>query len=322
MRAIVQTRPGSVDTLQWTEIERPTPGAGQLLVKIAAAGVNRADIVQREGRYPAPPGASPLLGLEVAGEVAAVGEGADGFEVGEAVFGLVAGGGYAEYAVLEAACAVKRPDWLGVEQAASLPEAWMTAWLNLVQLGCLASGETALIHAGSSGVGAAAIQLAGLLGAEALTTVGSAHKADFCRALGAVAAIDYHHEDFSVVAKAHGGVDLVLDCIGGDYLEGNLLSLKPDGRLVVIGLMGGARAELDLGRLLLKRLSVQGSTLRPQPLPVKAGLTAALRDVVLPAIAAGRAKVTLDKVYPMAEVAQAHRYMEENRNLGKLVLCL
>ncbi|MDN3578993.1 NAD(P)H-quinone oxidoreductase [Chitinimonas viridis] len=322
MRALLQTAPGGADTLYMGTTATPIPAAGQLLVRVQAAGVNRADIVQREGRYPAPPGASPILGLEVAGEVAALGEGVTGFALGDAVFGLVAGGGYAQYAVLDADCAVLRPSWLSIEAAASLPEAWMTAWLNLVVLGGLQAGETALVHAGASGVGAAAIQLARLLGASAIATVGSEAKAAYCSSLGARLAINYRTADFAAEVKAAGGVELILDCIGGAYLEGNLASLKPDGRLVVIGLMGGAGAQLDIGRLLVKRLSVRGSTLRPQPRAVKACLTAALRDTVLPALAAGEVKLTLDQTFAWADAAQAHRYLEDNRNCGKVVLCV
>ncbi|HEY9100692.1 NAD(P)H-quinone oxidoreductase [Chitinimonas sp.] len=320
MRAVLQDAPGSADTLFLGQVARPHPGPGQLLVRVKAAGVNRADIVQREGRYPPPHGASPLLGLEVAGEVTAVGAGVTAFPPGSAVFGLVAGGGYAEYAVLDEGCAIAKPDWLSFAEAASLPEAWMTAWLNLVELAALGEGETVLIHAGASGVGAAAIQLARLRGATAVVTVGSEEKADFCRRLGAAHAINYRTGSFQDATRAIGGVDVILDCIGGTYLDANLNSLKPDGRLIVIGLMGGSGAELNLGKLLVKRLRVQGSTLRPQPLAVKARLTQSLRDTVLRALQTGHATLTMDRQFPLSEVAAAHRWLEENRNQGKVVL--
>ncbi|WP_460536728.1 NAD(P)H-quinone oxidoreductase [Chitinimonas naiadis] len=320
MRAITQTAPGEAANLQLSEQPRPTAAKGQLLVRVRAAGINRADIVQREGRYPPPPGASPLLGLEVAGDVEDMGEDVTGFLPGEAVFGLVAGGGYAEFALLETACAIKKPEWLSYEAAAGLPEAWMTAWLNLIELAQLQAGERVLIHAGASGVGAASIQLAMLHGAGAVVTVGSEEKAAFCRSLGAEHTINYRQENFADAIKPSGGVDIVLDCIGASYLDANLNCLKADGRLILIGLMGGSSAELNLGKLLVKRIRLQGSTLRPQSLVVKARLTEALRATILPALATGRIKLTQDRSFPLADVAEAHRWLEENRNMGKIVL--
>jgi NADPH2:quinone reductase len=322
MRAVVQRSSGSANTLEIGEVDAPTVGAGQLLVRVQAAGINRADIVQREGRYPAPPGASTILGLEVAGEVVAVGAGVDDFHPGDAVFGLVAGGGYAELALLDAACAISKPDWLTFEAAAALPEAWMTAWFNLVTLGGLKAGETALIHAGASGVGAAAIQLATLLRAKAVVTVGSPDKARFCRQLGADVAVEYKHEDYVAAVNAMGGADVVLDPIGGDYMARDIQCTRPDGRIIVIGLMGGAHAQMDLGRLLVKRLTVRGSTLRPQPLAVKAMLTDAVRDTILPALATGAVQQTLDRVFDWTNVRAAHQYLESNANLGKVILSL
>jgi len=322
MRAVLQHGPGGAETLYLGETSMLTAGAGQLLVRVRAAGVNRADIVQREGRYPPPPGASPLLGLEVAGDVAAIGAGISGFRIGDPVFGLVAGGGYAEYALLDQGCAVHKPDTLSYEEAATLPEAWMTAWLNLVEIAAVRKGETVLIHAGASGVGAAAIQLVRLLGAHGITTAGSDEKRQFCKQLGAETAINYKQDDFAAQVVALGGADVILDCIGGSYLEKNIECLKPDGRLVNIGLMGGASGKLDIGRLLVKRLRVQGSTLRPQPTAVKAMLTEAIRKTVLPAIAAGNVQLTLDKVFDWGQVVEAHRYVEAAANRGKVVLRL
>jgi len=321
MHAVLQTRPGDADTLYLGEIERPTPCAGQLLVKVNAAGVNRADIVQREGHYPPPPGASPILGLEIAGEVVEAGEHSR-FKPGDAVFGLVGGGAYAEYALLDDALAIAKPDWLAWAEAASLPEAWMTALLNLTEVGQLQAGESFLTHAGASGVGAAAIQLAKRLGAKVYASAGSADKLAFCRQLGADAAFNYKElPGFGQWTKEQGGVDLVLDPVGASHINENITALRRDGRLVVIGVMGGANAQLNLGQLLVKRLRVQGSTLRSQPLEVKARLAQRLAER-LEDFHAGRLQLTLDRCFALADVAAAHHYMENNANLGKIVLTL
>lgn len=321
MNAWLQRGAGGGDTLYWDETERPRPGPGELLLRVRAAGVNRADIVQREGHYPAPPGASPILGLEAAGEVAALGEGVEDFHLGDPVFGLVAGGAYAEYVTLDARLAVRKPETLDWAEAASLPEAWMTAWLNLVVLGGLREGTKLLVHAGASGVGSAAIQLGRLFGAEVYATAGGEKKTAYCEALGAKLALDYRSDaDFGARLKAEGGVDLILDCIGADYLARNLTALRPDGRLVLIGLMGGAKAEIPLGTMLIKRLSLTGSTLRALSIERKAPLAVALRECVLPWLARNEARLTLDRRFDFAEVAAAHRHMEDNANLGKLVL--
>lgn len=323
MRAILQTAPGSADTLYVGEADMPQPGASELLVRLHAAGVNRADIVQREGHYPAPPGAPTILGLEISGTVAAVGEQVSGFAIGDAVFGLVAGGAYAEYACLEAALAIRKPGTLSWEVAASLPEAWMTAWFNLVEIGGLQAGQTVLIHAGASGVGSAAIQLGTLLGARVIATAGTEQKCAHCLALGAVSVVNYREQaDFQQVVKAAGGADLVLDCVGASYLARNIASLRADGMLIVIGAMGGREAGLDLGQVLVKRLTVRGSTLRSQQLSVKAPLAGALRDRILPMLLEGKLALNLDRSFDWQEVAAAHRYMEDNRNLGKVVLAM
>lgn len=321
MQLVTQHAPGDADTLEITFAEKPQPGPGQLRVRVLAAGVNRADIVQREGKYPPPKGASPVLGLEIAGLVDAV-NGPSRFQEGDAVFGLVSGGGYAEYALIDSSAAVPKPDLMSWAEAASLPEAWMTAWFNLVEIAALQPGETVLIHAGASGVGAAAIQLASLLGARVIASAGSDDKRAYCRSLGADVVIDSRQPGFAANLKAQGGVDVVLDPVGAALFDDNIAVLKPDGRLVVIGIMGGSSATLNLGLLLVKRLRLLGSTLRSQPEAVKARLAAALEYEILPALADGRARVTLDSVYPLAAVADAHRYMEDNRNLGKVVLSL
>lgn len=321
MQLVTQHAPGGADTLEITFAEKPQPAPGQLRVRVLAAGINRADIVQREGHYPPPKGASPVLGLEIAGIVDAV-NGSSRFQEGDAVFGLVSGGGYAEYALIDSSAALPKPDLMSWVEAASLPEAWMTAWFNLVDIAALQPGETVLIHAGASGVGAAAIQLASLLGARVIASAGSEEKRAFCRNLGADEVIDSRQPGFAANLKAQGGVDVVLDPVGAALFDDNIAVLKPDGRLVVIGIMGGSSATLNLGLLLVKRLRLLGSTLRSQPEAVKARLAAALEAEVLPALADGRARITLDSVYPLAAVADAHRYVEDNRNLGKVVLSL
>jgi NADPH2:quinone reductase len=321
MLHVTQAAPGGADTLEITFAEKPQPAPGQLRVRVLAAGINRADIVQRQGHYPPPKGASPVLGLEIAGMVDAV-NGPSRFQEGDAVFGLVSGGGYAEYALLDSSAALPKPDMMSWAEAASLPEAWMTAWFNLVDIAALQPGETVLVHAGASGVGAAAIQLASLLGARVVASASSEEKRQFCRSLGAAEVIDSRQPGFAANLKAQGGVDVVLDPVGAALFDDNIAALKPDGRLVVIGIMGGSSATLNLGLLLVKRLRLLGSTLRSQPEAVKARLAAALEAEVLPALADGRARITLDSVYPLAAVADAHRYVEDNRNLGKVVLSL
>ncbi|WP_083301068.1 NAD(P)H-quinone oxidoreductase [Jeongeupia sp. USM3] len=314
--------PENYPQLVWGTLPRPVAGPGQLLVRVRAAGINRADLVQAAGHYPPPPGESTVLGLEIAGEVVAVGDGADGFAVGDAVFGLVPGGGYAEYCVLDALLAVRKPEALDWFEAASLPEVWMTVWLNLVELGELQAGQRLLVHAGASGIGAAAIQLGKRLGADVVVTIGSKEKADWCTALGADRAINYREQDFVAEVKAGGGADLILDTVGGDYLGRDQLCLNRDGRIIVIGLLRGKAAELNLGLLLVKRQRVQGSALRSQPLAVKAKLANALATQLLPDIIAGRLKPSLDRVFDIADVRAAHAYVADNRNQGKVVLRL
>ncbi|WP_434627280.1 NAD(P)H-quinone oxidoreductase [Chromobacterium sp. CV08] len=322
MLAVVQRTPGGVETMEIGEWEKPRAAPGKLLVRVMAAGVNRADLMQREGRYPPPPGASPLLGLEVAGWVEEV-VGESAFRPGDAVFGLVDGGGYAEYALLDEALAIAKPDEWSWLMAASLPEAWMTAWFNLVEKAGIKGGEAVLVHAGASGVGAAAIQLAGLMGARAFASAGGEEKLAFCRELGAERVFNYREAPaFGALVKDWGGADVVLDPVGAAYLAENLQALNPDGRLVNIGLLGGNRAELDFGRLLMKRISLMGSTLRPQPLTVKAGLAAALRERIVPAIEAGRLSAPVDCSFPWTQVQDAHQYVAENRNLGKVALTM
>lgn len=321
MHAMLQHAPGGADTLYWGETARPVPGPGQLRVRVRAAGVNRADIVQREGRYPPPPGASPILGLEVAGEVDAVGEGVSGWAPGDALLALIPGGGYAEYALVNADEALAKPAAWSWAEAASLPEAWLTAWLNLMEVAHLQAGETALIHAGASGVGAAAIQLARWRGARVIATCGSADKAAFCQALGADAVVNYRETaDLAAAIRALGRADVALDCVGGPYLDAHLQCLNQDGRLVVIGVMGGAQATLNLGLLLVKRIRVMGSTLRSQPLARRAALARALAEHILPAFVRGELRWTLDRQFALPDAAQAHAWVEGNHNKGKVML--
>ncbi len=322
MRAVLQSAPGGPETLYVGDTEQPRPGPGQLLVKVNAAGVNRADLMQREGHYPPPPGDSTILGLEVAGEVAALGEGVAGFVLGDRVAGLVGGGGYARFCVLDAAMALHIPAELDDVAAASLPEAWMTVWFNLIELGGLREGMRVLVHAGASGVGSAAIQLCKAYGAWVAVTAGGAQKGEYCKSLGADMVIDYKTQDFATEVKRAGGVDLILDGVGGDYLPHNQACLNPDGQIIVIGMLRGPQTEINMGLLLVKRQSVRGSTLRPQALPVKRRLAQGVSDYVLPRLLSGPLRVTVDKVFDWQAAADAHRYVAEGKNLGKVILRL
>ena len=302
--------------------EHPTPQltAGQLLIKVMAAGVNRADLMQAQGKYPPPAGESLIIGLEVAGLVLALGEGVSGFAVGDAVLGLVGGGAYAEYCLLDQSLCCLKPDTLDFAAAASLPEVWMTAWLNLIDVGQLKAGQRVLIHAGASGVGAAAIQLAKSVGAWVAVTTSSVEKQAFCRDMGADLVIDYRRQDFATTLKAAGGVDLILDTVGGDYVAANQLCLNSDGTIIVIGLIKGRSCEINLGLLLVKRQKIQGSALRSQALTEKAKLAQALRDTVLPRIVSGQYRITLDRTFALKDAQAAHEYIAASRNCGKVVL--
>ena len=300
----------------------PQPAAGELLVAVKAAGINRADILQKEGKYAPPAGASPLLGLEVAGTVAAVGEGVSGWQPGDRVFGLMPGGGYAAHALLHSQLAMPIPDALSFTEAAAIPEVFLTAWQALKWLAKLQQGERVLIHAGASGVGTAAIQLAKALGAEAWVTA-SAGKHVACRSLGATLAIDYKAQDFAeVVSEKTGGkgVDVIVDFIGAGYWQQNLKSLALDGRLVMLSFLGGVKAEVNLAPLLQKRISVFGSTLRSRDRAYQAALTQDLASFLLPRLKDGTLKPVIHKVYPWQKANEAHQEMEQNRNIGKILL--
>jgi putative PIG3 family NAD(P)H quinone oxidoreductase len=323
MRAVVFDAPGDESVLRVGEVEAPALGPGDLRIRVAGAGVNRADLLQRRGMYPPPPGASPLLGLECAGEVLEVGAAVRGWKVGDRAMALLAGGGYAEQVVVDAGSALPVPRGLGDAEAAGLPEVYLTVFSNVFQLGALPAGGRVLVHGGGSGIGTASIQLAKLAGASVFVTAGSDEKCARCRALGADLAVNYRTEKFAdAVRRATdgAGVDVVLDSIGAPYLADNLASLAVGGRLVLIGLMGGAKAELNLGALLVRRLSVIGSTLRTRPEAEKAALVAGFRARFGADLEAGRIRPVIDRVLPFAEAAEAHRLLQASEHFGKVVL--
>ena len=301
----------------------PTAKSGELLVKVAYAGVNRPDILQRQGAYPPPPDASPVLGLEVSGQVAAIGAEVTSWREGDAVCALTPGGGYAQWCTTPAGQALALPRHWSLEQAASLPENWFTVWANMVLHGRLQAGERTLIHGGSSGIGIAASQLARLVGASCIVTVGSEAKARFCREFSGAETIDYRSEDFVARTRelTHGeGVDLVLDMVGGDYIPRNLSLLRRDGRLVLIALQRGAKAEVDFGTVMRSRLVITGSTMRPRSISEKTAIRDALLREIWPALGDGRVRSHVHAVYPLAEAARAHQLMESGEFLGKILL--
>jgi putative PIG3 family NAD(P)H quinone oxidoreductase len=323
MRAVVFDQPGDESVLHVSEVEAPLLAPGALRIRVAAAGVNRADLLQRRGLYPPPPGASPLLGLECAGHVSELGAGVAGWKPGDRAMALLAGGGYAEEVVVDAGSALPVPDALSFEEAAALPEVHLTVFLNVFELGALPRQGRLLVHGGGSGIGTAAIGLAKLAGARVIVTAGSDEKCARCRALGADLAINYRTEKFldAVRAATDGaGVDVVLDSIGAPYLADNLAALAVGGRLVLIGLMGGAKAELNLAALLARRLSLIGSTLRTRSVEEKARLVAAFRARFGADLAAGRIRPVVDRVLPFARAADAHRLLQASEHFCKVVL--
>jgi tumor protein p53-inducible protein 3 len=323
MRAILYDSVGGADVLYLGEAPEPEPAADELLIRVRATALNRADLLQRRGAYPPPPGASPILGLEVAGEIVRAPDGAP-FAIGERIMAVVTGGGYAEYACVPLGMAMRVPESLTWEQAAAIPEAFLTAHLNLFTLGGLQAGERVLIHAGGSGVGTAAIQLAREAGAQVFATAGAPAKLAKCRELGATLAINYKQEDFAAVVRSatNGhGVDVLLDFIGAPNWTANLDALAIGGRLMLIGFLGGSKAPaLDLAPILTKSLRVTGTTLRRTPLPQKIALTRAFESFAMPRFQSGSLQPVLDRVFSLAEAAAAHRYMESNQNIGKIVL--
>ena len=317
------SQPGGPEVLKPVERPDPVPGPGEVLIRVAAAGVNRPDVLQRRGAYPPPPGASDLPGLEVAGTIAAAGAGVEGWRIGDAVCALVSGGGYATMCVAPAPQCLRVPAALDLVAAAAIPETFFTVWTNVFDRGRLRAGETALFHGGTSGIGTTAIQLAAARGATVFATAGSDEKVRACEALGARRAINYRTQDFvEVIREVTGGtgVNLILDIMGGSYLNRNLAALAVDGRLVQIGLMGGESATVDLRRVLGRRLTITGSTLRPRPVEEKGAIAAALAREVWPLLEAGTIKPIVYKTFPLTDAADAHRLMESSEHIGKVVL--
>jgi putative PIG3 family NAD(P)H quinone oxidoreductase len=315
--------PGTPESMRIAEAPAPVPTAGEILIEVQYAGVNRPDVMQRMGRYAPPPGASPILGLEVAGRVSAIGAGVTQWQPGDAVCALVPGGGYAQLCVAPARHALPIPSGLSLAQAAGMPENWFTVWANLIGMAGLRRGERVLVHGGSSGIGLAAIQLARHVGAEAIVTVGSDEKARFCRDFGAAEAINYRTEDFVLRTREFtggDGVDVVLDMVGGPYIPRNVSLLRRDGRLVFIAFLQGSRCELDFMPLMLRRLRVTGSTMRPRSVEEKAAIRDALASQIWPAFDAGKMHTHLCATFPFDQVADAHRLMESSRHIGKIVL--
>ena len=323
MRAVVITSPGEPDVLKLTDVPDPVPGPGEVLVDVAAAGVNRADVLQRMGFYPPPPGAPPYPGLECSGRISALGAGVTVWQPGDEVCALLGGGGYAEQVAVPEGQLLPVPGNLDVITAAAFPETACTVYANVFQLAGLADGETLLVHGGSSGIGTMAIQLAKAFGARVACTAGSAEKLARCRALGADIAVNYRTEDFVAVVKETtdgAGADVILDIMGASYLARNLDVLASGGRLVVIGRQGGSRAELDLGVLQAKRASLHATTLRARPAHEKAAVVTAVRQHVWPLIGAGTVAAVIDRELPMSQAAQAHRVMAASEHIGKILL--
>ena len=323
MRAIEISQPGPADVLKLVERPMPEPKAGELLIKVHAAGINRPDVFQRLGQYAPPPGASDLPGLEVAGEVVGGDLAGTAFALGDMVCALVQGGGYAEYCVAPAGQCLPVPRGLTPLQAASLPENFFTVWSNLMDRARLADGETLLVQGGTSGIGVTAIQLAAARGHRVFATAGSADKCRACEALGAERGINYRDEDFSAVVKAltdGRGVDVILDMVGGDYLPREIDCLADDGRIGLIALLGGAKANLDLGQILRRRLTISGSTLRPRPVAFKAAIAASLQAEVWPLLESGRIKPVIYQTFALEQAAAAHALMESSAHVGKIML--
>ncbi len=320
MRAVEIAEPGGPEVLRLTERAVPEPGPGQVLLKVAFAGVNRPDVLQRAGRYAPPPTASDLPGLEASGTVAAVGAGVDVSMVGQQVCALLPGGGYAEFAVTPAAHCLPVPTSLGLKEAACLPETHFTVWSNVVMRGGLRGGETILVHGGSSGIGTTAIQIANALGARVVCTVGNTSKAEICRSLGAERAIVYKSEDFLEVVQSMGGADLILDMVGGNYIPKNIRALKDDGRLVQIAFLQAPKVDLNFVHVMVRRLTITGSTLRPQSDLAKARIADELRAHVWPMLDTGRIAPVMDSEFVLDDAAKAHAWMETSQHIGKIVL--
>jgi NADPH:quinone reductase len=324
MTAIEITEPGGPEVLKPASRPMPLPGAGEVLIQVAAAGVNRPDVMQRQGSYPPPPGASDIPGLEVAGTVVAVGLGVNHVKVGDAVCALVTGGGYASYCVAPEPQCLPVPKGFSMVEAAALPETFFTVWTNLFERGALKSGETVLIHGGTSGIGTTAIQLAKALGAHQIfATAGSRDKCHAAEKLGAARGIDYKHEDFVKIVKdmtGGRGVDVILDMVGGDYIQRNISALAVEGRIVYIAFLRGAQAEVNFTPLMLKRGTITGSTLRARTVEQKGAIAAPLKRVVWPLLDQGKVKPVIHRTFPLAQASEAHRLMESSEHIGKIVL--
>ena len=321
MTAVEITEFGPPDGLRPCRRDTPVPEAGEVLIEVAYAGVNRPDVIQRQGFYPPPPGASDLPGLEVAGTVVAVAGDVTDWRVGDRCCALVNGGGYAEYCTAPAGQCLPIPDGYDLRRAAALPETFFTVWSNVFERGQLKAGESLLVHGGSSGIGSTAIQLAAARGATVYATAGSAEKCRFCEDLGAHRAINYRDEDFAAVMKEVGGVDVVLDMVAGDYAQKNINSLRPDGRLVIIGFLGGPKtADFNFTKIMTQRLTVTGSTLRPRSAADKAAIATTLADQVWPLLADGAIAPVIAQVFDLDQAAEAHRLMESSTHMGKILL--
>ncbi len=325
MAVVEIAAPGGPEQLKLGARPVPRPGDEEVLVRVAAAGVNRPDVMQRQGRYPPPPGASDLPGLEIAGEIVALGAKVSTLSIGDQVTALLPGGGYAAYAVAAAPLCLPVPTGISMVEAAAIPETFFTVWTNLFDRGRCQAGDTVLIHGGTSGIGTTAIQLASAWGARAFATAGSDAKARACERLGAVRGINYHTEDFVEVLRSvtdGRGVDVILDMVAGSYVARNLDIAALEGRIVVISLLGGARAEVNFGLVLSKRLTITGSTLRARTVAQKAAVAAAVRENVWPLLAAGRVRPVIHATFPLAEAGAAHRLMETSNHIGKIVLTI
>ncbi|MFN0042074.1 MAG: NAD(P)H-quinone oxidoreductase [Alphaproteobacteria bacterium] len=323
MNAVLCTGPGGPEVMVLGRVPTPKPGPSEVLVRVTAAGVNRPDIMQRQGAYPPPPGAPDIMGLEIAGTVTALGEGTHGLALGDRVTALVAGGGYAAYCVAPASLCLPVPRGLSMIEAAGLPETVFTVWDNVFTRGRLASGESLLVHGGTSGIGTTAIQLAVARGARVIATAGTDEKCAFCRKLGAARAINYRTGDFVAEAKAMTegrGVDVVLDMVGAEYFARNVAALAVEGRLVSIATQRGAKTELDLVALMVRRLTLAGSTLRPRSVALKTAIAEAVRAQVWPLIEAGRVRPIVHATFPLARASDAHRLMESGVHTGKIIL--
>lgn len=323
MRAVIAGQPGGPEVLSVTELPDLTPGPGEVLIAVAAAGLNRADLLQRQGFYPPPPGASDIIGMEVSGTVAAVGAGVEAWRVGDEVCALLAGGGYASQVVVPAGQVMPIPAGVSLVEAAALPEVACTVWSNVFMTAALQPSESFLVHGGAGGIGTMAIQLASALGARVFTTAGTPEKRALCATLGADVVIDYREESFEDVIATHTdgrGVDVILDNMGAKYLARNIAALADSGRLVIIGLQGGTRAELDINALMRKRAAVIGTTLRSRPVEGKSAICASVVENVWPLVAAGDVRPIVDTVLPLDEAAAAHRRMEDGEHTGKILL--